>query len=166
MLTVDITTLSDGIHHLDFDPSAEEASLDPKTFEDIHVETEMQCHRDRILVKLWATATAELTCDRTLEPFEQDVAGEYSLLFGPPEMVGREGEEFEEVRPLHPGDKEIDLTDVVRDTLLLALPQRQIAPGAEDEPIANEFGAPDEDEEEPIDPRWSELRQLRDDEST
>lgn len=166
MLTVDITSLSSGIHHLEFDPSAEEAGLDPTTFEDVHVEAELQNHRDRILVKLQVEATAELTCDRTLKPYDQPVEGSYSLLFGPPSMVGQEGDEFEEVRPLDSSDREIDLTDVVRDTVLLALPQRQVAPGAEDEPIAEEFGDAEEDEDEPIDPRWSELRKLKDDESS
>jgi uncharacterized protein len=168
MLTVDITELSDGIHQLEMDPTADQAGLDPTTFEGLHVDAELQCHRDRILVKLHATATARLTCDRTLKDYDQPVEGQYNLLFGPPSMVGQEGEEFEEVRPLQPSDNEIDLTDVVRDTLLLALPQRQIAPGAEDEPIAQEFGAPEEDEaeEEDIDPRWDELRKLRDDDSS
>jgi uncharacterized protein len=70
------------------------------------------------------------------------------------------------VRPLNPSDREIDLTDVVRDTLLLAIPQRRIAPGAEDEPIDQEFGASDDDadEEAPVDPRWSALEELKDDE--
>lgn len=166
MLTVDITSLSSGIHQLEMTPTAEAASLDPTTFGDLRVEAELQLHRDRILVKLHATATAELTCDRTLKEYEQPVEGTYNVLFGPPSMVGQEGEEFDEVRPLNPSDQEIDLTDVVRDTLLLALPQRQVAPGAEDEPIAREFGATEEEEDESIDPRWEELRELRDDDSS
>jgi len=165
MLTVDITSLSSGIHHLEFAPSASDVKLDPTSFSDIRVETELQYHRERILVKLDATATATLTCDRTLQSYEEPVEGQYSLLFGPPSMVGQEGEEFEEVRPLTPSDREIDLTDVVRDTLLLALPQRRIAPGAEEEPINREFGDPEDDEEEPIDPRWSELKKLKNDDS-
>jgi uncharacterized protein len=169
MLTVDITSLSSGIHQLEMDPSADAAGLDPTTFGDLRVEAELQCHRDRILVDLRATAVAQLTCDRTLQPFEQAVEGQYSVLFGPPEMVGQDGEAFDEVRPLSASDQEIDLTDVVRDTLLLALPQRQIAPGAEDEPIDRAFGAPDEDEADdqtPVDPRWDELRKLRDDDAS
>jgi uncharacterized protein len=166
MLTVDISSLSSGIHHLEFSPSASAVELDPTSFADIQVETELQYHRDRILVKLDARATATLTCDRTLQSYEEPVEGHYSLLFGPPSMVGQEGDEFEEVRPLTPSDQEIDLTDVVRDTLLLALPQRRIAPGAEEEPIDREFGPSGGEEEEPIDPRWDELRKLRDDDST
>jgi uncharacterized protein len=166
MLTVDIASLSEGIHHLEFTPSPADVDLDPATFEDVRVDAELQYHLDRILVKLTVSATAELTCDRTLRPYDQPVEGRYGLLFGPPSMVGQEGEEFEEVRPLSPSDQEIDLTDVVRDTVLLSLPQRRVAPGAEDEDIEREFGAPeDEEETDDIDPRWSELRKLRDDES-
>ncbi len=165
MLTIDITSLSTGIHHLELEPSADQANLDPSTFEDIQVDVELQYHRDRILVKLHATATAELTCDRTLQPYEQDIEGEYNVLFGPPSMVGQEGEEFEEVRPLDPSDREIDITDVVRDTLLLSIPQRRIAPDAEDEAITREFGATEEEtDEEAIDPRWSDLKELKNEE--
>ena len=169
MLTVDIASLSPGIHHVEFAPTADEAGVDPTTFRDIQVEAELQYHRDRILVKLQAAATAMLTCDRTLKEYEQSVADSYNLLFGPPEMVGQDGEAFEEVRPLSPSDNELDLTDVVRDTLLLALPQRRISPEAQDEPIEKTFGAsPGEDardeggEDDPVDPRWSELKKLKD----
>lgn len=166
MLTIDISSLSTGIHHLELAPSAAQVNLDPSTFEDIQLDVVLQYHRDRILVKMHATATVELTCDRTLQPYEEEIEGEYNVLFGPPSMVGQDGEEFEEVRPLDPSDREIDLTDVVRDTLLLAIPQRQVAPGAEDEPIDREFGDPgeEEDEEEPVDPRWSDLKKLKDEE--
>ena len=166
MLTVDITELSDGIHQLEMDPTVDQAGLDPTTFDDIHVDAELQCHRDRILVKLHATATAHLTCDRTLQDYDQPVEGQYNLLFGPPSMVGQEGEEFEEVRPFTASDREIDLTEVVRDTLLLSIPQRRIAPGAEDAPIEQEFGASDDADEDdaPADPRWSALEELKDEE--
>jgi uncharacterized protein len=166
MLTVDISSLSPGIHHREFTPSTTEVELDPTTFENVSIEAELQYHRDRILVKLEVSATAHLTCDRTLEPYEQPVTGRYGLLFGPPEMVGTEGEEFEEVRPLTPSDQEIDLTDVVRDTLLLALPQRRVAPGAEEKSIDREFGPSDEEGNESVDPRWSKLQQLKDDDSS
>jgi len=163
MLTIDISSLSTGTHHLELAPSAVQANLDPSTFEDIQVNAVLQYHRDRILVQMHATATAELTCDRTLKPYEEEIEGTYNVLFGPPAMEGQEGEEFEDVRPLDPADREIDLTDVVRDTLLLAIPQRKIAPGAEDEPIDREFGAIDEkNNDEPADPRWSALKELTD----
>ena len=84
MLTIDITSLSTGIHHLEFAPSASQADLDPTTFSDLQVDVELQYHRDRILVKVHATATAELTCDRTLQPYDEALDGQYNVLFGPP----------------------------------------------------------------------------------
>jgi uncharacterized protein len=166
MLTIDITSLGTGIHSLEFSPAASEVNLDPSTFEDVQVDVVLQYHRDRILAKMHATATATLTCDRTLQSYEEEIESAYNVLFGPPSMVGQEGEEFEEVRPLDPSDREIDLTDVVRDTLLLAIPQRRIAPGAEGEPISREFGKAEEDtsDDEPVDPRWSDLKELKDEE--
>lgn len=168
MLTVDISSLSPGIHRVERSPSAEAVDLDPATFDQIHVEAELQYHRNRILVTLHAEAIATLTCDRTLKQYEQPVSDTYALLFGPPEMVGQEGEEFEEVRPLDPTDNELDLTDVVRDTLLLALPQRRIAPDAPDAPVEETFGPPPEkvEDDSPADPRWEKLRELREDDDS
>jgi uncharacterized protein len=170
MLTVDITEYTSGAHHLSLDPTAEKASLDADRFRDVHVEADLQCHRDRILVQLHASAVATLTCDRTLQSFEQTLEGDYSVLFGPPSMAGdgEEGALYDEVRPLRRSDREIDLTDIVRDTLHLAVPQRCIAPGAEDESIQTTYGAPDAEEtsdDGPVDPRWSKLKQLRDDDA-
>lgn len=163
MLTVDITSFKSGIHHVELDATADDVELDPDRFADVHVDARLTCHRDRILFEMTASAQVELTCDRTLKPFEQRVEGEYSLLFGPPSMVGQEGQAYEEVRPLNPNDREIDVTDVVRDTILLSIPQRCIAPGADDEDIDTTFGEPDDagDAEDAVDPRWSKLKELK-----
>ena len=53
----------------------------------------------------------------------------------------------------------VDLTDAVRDTLLLALPARRVGPGAEDVEIQTVFGAPDG--ELLGDYRWGALLALR-----
>lgn len=164
MITVDITPFSSGSHHVELDPESGAAGLDPAVFSDLHVEADLQVHRDRILAHLTVEGTAELTCDRTLRRYDQPLEGQYSVLFGPASMVGQEGDAFDEVRALDPTDREIEITDVVRETLLLAIPQRTIAPGAEEEEIDTSFGEPEEtDEDEPIDPRWNKLKQLKED---
>lgn len=162
MLRVDITPFDTGIHHIELTPSPEDIELDPDTFRDILVEARLDCHKDRILIAFDVSATAQLTCDRTLKPYEESLVGEYSVLFAPPPMAGQEGGEddpYGEVLPLEPGDREIDLTTPVRDTLLLAVPQRQIAPGAEEEDITTQFG--DAETDDAIDPRWQKLRELQ-----
>lgn len=166
MLEIDITSFQSGVHHVELTPDPDEVDLDPNTFSDVHVLARLDCHRDRILVSLDAHATAELTCDRTQRLYDQPLEGAYQVLFGPEHMVGAESDSFDEVRVLDPTDRTIDVTDLVRDTLLLSVPQRKVAPGAEDEDIQLQFGTPaddDEDAQDDIDPRWEALRELRED---
>lgn len=162
MLRIDLTPLSEGVHHIALAPEAEALDLDPDQFADIHVDATLDLFNERVLVLLQASAVATLECDRTLTLFEQSIEGTYRLFYAPPSFVGEEGEEdtgYEEVRVLYPADRSIDLTDAVRDTLLLAVPARKIAPGAEDLEIQTTFGVPADEAD--IDPRWEALRSLR-----
>jgi uncharacterized protein len=171
MLHLDITPFKSGVHQVELAPDASDLEFDLQPFDDIHdisdvaVDITIQAHRDRLLLHLSIEAEAELTCDRTLERFTETVHGQYSVLYGPEQLVGTETDDYDEVRPLQRGDREIDITDVVRDTIMISIPQRKVAPGAEDRDITTAFGEPDnpEDVEEPVDPRWSELQKLKSD---
>ncbi|MEX0747855.1 MAG: DUF177 domain-containing protein [Rhodothermales bacterium] len=157
MFRINISSLRPGVHTFEFEPPAEELELDPSKFKEVRIEARLDTQEDRILAILNASATATLECDRTLRLFDQEIAGSFHVLFGSSSLVGGEGGAFDEIRLLEPGEQEIDLTNVVRDTLLLAVPQRCVAPGAEEENIPTEFGAP----EDKIDPRWEALRALK-----
>ena len=162
MLQIDITPFGPGTHRVSLHPEAEALDLDPATFGDIEVAARLDCERDRILVEFLARATASLTCDRTLRPFEQPVEGRYAVLFAPPGTPLREDGVAEQVRDLDPADRTLDLTEEVRDTLMLALPARRIAPGAEEEELQKVYGEPDAAADgEPVDPRWAALRKLQ-----
>ncbi|HET6569752.1 MAG TPA: DUF177 domain-containing protein [Rhodothermales bacterium] len=161
MLQIKISSLKPGIHRFQLEPEAEAVDLDPCRFEDIHVDVHLDYHEERIFVKLSAHALATLQCDRTLVDFKQQLDGAYSLLFAEPDVAASGTAGSQDVRVLHPSDQEIDLTDAVRDTILLAIPARCIAPGAEDEAIPMQFGAVDS-RGDYIDPRWEALRKLKD----
>lgn len=159
MLRIKINTLSQGVHDFELEPSAEDLDLDPGCFSDIHVDARLDVYAERILAHLDMRADAALECDRTLRPFTQPVTGTYSVLFARPELVESGETDFADIRALLPADTEIDVTEAVRDTLMLALPVRRIAPGAEDMEIQTHFGAPAS--EDVIDPRWEALRKLQ-----
>lgn len=167
MLRIDLAPLAEGVHHFDLQTEAETLELDPDTFTDIRIDVVLDFHNERAMMSLHAMATATLECDRTLVTFEQPIEGTYRLLAAPASFVRRadsDDDEFEEVRVLEPSEHTVDLTDVVRDTLLLAVPARKVAPGAEDIDIQTVFGEADPSGEEPsIDPRWEALRALRTD---
>ncbi|HEX7071797.1 MAG TPA: DUF177 domain-containing protein [Rhodothermales bacterium] len=158
MVAINIATLKEGTHDVVLEPEAGDLDLDPERFEDIRVEARLDYFDGRIVVAMRAGATATLECDRTLQLFKQRLSGSYTMLFEPAgEEASDEEEEFQDVRPLDPWDREIDITDAVRDTLVLSIPARCIAPGAEDLEIQTQFG----EAENEIDPRWEALAKLR-----
>lgn len=160
MVRIDIKALKPGLHEYDWDLEPESIDLDPEVFSDLHVHAQMDLHPSRIFVTLEVKGVAQLVCDRTLVAFEQPIEGAYSILFAGAEFFeGKEGEE-EDMKLLSQDDEEIDLTESVRDTFLLAIPQRRIAPGAESEDIPMQFGRPDSGDE-PVDPRWEALLALK-----
>lgn len=163
MLGIDVTPLKPGLHEVTLTSSPEAVNLDPETFREIVVEARLDHEQERTLVAFTARATASLVCDRTAVRFDQPIEGSYAILFVLPERLDQFGEEGDDdVRPLPPPGSDLDVTDAVRDTLLLALPTRRVAPGAEDEEIPVTFGAERDDEGKPVDPRWAALKKLRD----
>lgn len=162
MLSVNIVVLKPGVHELVVEPAAGDVEVDPGVFRDVRVSLRLDRRPDKVYISFDASAVARLQCDRTLVDFDQPISGHHELLFAPPEIA--EVRDDDDIRALYPEDEELDITDVVRDTLLLAVPQRKVAPGAEDVEIQTEFGAA-RDETEDIDPRWAALRALRDEDS-
>lgn len=153
VVTVPLAGLDAGIHVLDLTPTAEAADLDPAEFRNLHIEATLDLGGGRCWVRFIATATATLLCDRTLVPYDTPVRGEHAVLFA---RDAEEATEDDEVYPFNPAtDRFLDLTAPVRDTLLLALPVRRIAPGAEEIELPTTFGA---DPDSSTDPRWDALR--------
>jgi len=169
MFALDLAPLELGVHHLQRTSSADALDLSEETFSDIIVDLIVDHGDQKVLVTLQARATAHLQCDRTLRPYDEEVQGSYAVLFAD-RYVATPGvedddstEPYAEIRELEPTQHIIDLTEDVRDTLRLALPQRRVAPGAEDEELQTTFGAGADAEapEDAIDPRWEALRALR-----
>jgi len=166
MLGIDTAPLPTGLHEMTLTPSAEDVELDPEIFSDLAVEVRLDHEDERDLIAFTARATATLECDRTLELFDQTVSGSFAVLFVLPEHLDRyttdDDDTGEGVRPLPEPGAPLDITEPVRDTLLLALPTRRVAPGAEDEELQVQYGVLTDGDGDPIDPRWEALKKLRD----
>lgn len=162
MLQIKITALELGVHTFELEPTPEAIGLEADRFSDIRVDVRLERGVDQILASFTASAVATLECDRTLQLFEQRIRGSYVVLFASPELIEQsdDGGDGQDIRPLLPADQEIDLAGPVRDTLLLAIPTRKIAPGAEALDLPTQFGAPTG--EDAVDPRWEALKGLRD----
>ena len=160
MLDVRIASLGSGVHRFHLEPAPGDLDLTDEAFDDvgfeaIEVDVTLDLTPTRIVASFHARAVAHLLCDRTLEPFSQPVEGAYTVLFTADAEMAEAG--GDDVRFFTPAEPSIDLAEPVRDTLLLALPTRHAAPGAEDADLPMQFGA-----KEDMDPRWETLRRLRD----
>lgn len=154
---VPIASLSDGVHVDAFQPSAADLDLDPEVFSGIEVDVHLNVSDRRILAMFDARATARLECDRTLEMYGQPIEGSHAVLFVPPEAASEADDDDDEVRILAEADTDIDLTEPVRDTLLLAVPLRHVSPAGEALDLQTSFG--DDDRDSP----WAALRTLSSD---
>jgi uncharacterized protein len=156
MLRIDIRTLEIGSHEFNLEPSPDELGLEPDKMEEIRVDAKLNYDGKEAVVHIDASAVAHLVCDRTMVPFKQPIRGSYTVLFSPNKI---DEETDGEVRSFSAKDEELDITDIVRDSLLLAIPIRKIAPGAKDADITTSFGPPVEQND--IDPRWQALAALK-----
>ena len=159
MLKIDIRSLSNGVHDLSFTPSPEEIGISEDDFADLNLKVRLDIASNRLYVRITISAVAALVCDRTSVDYTLPIKGSYAVVFVPPSEIDDE-EPREDLRPLIQGAEDIDLTTIVRDTLLLAVPIRKIAPGADEEDIPTSFGEPDDSD---IDPRWKALKELKSD---
>jgi len=76
---------------------------------------------DGVLVRGSLRTAVRLSCRRCLEPVEHEVDAHVDLLFAPP-LEGAEEEDDGEVYPLPPRGDALDLTDAVREHVVLETP--------------------------------------------
>lgn len=157
MLEIDIHQLDQGVHEFLLEPSPEDVHLEASEFSDVRVAARVDFNPRRVFVELEVSAVAMLVCDRSLVSYRQPVSGSFSVLFADA-SVAEPNSDLDDLQPLDPDARSVDITEAVRDTLLLALPLRRVAPAAEDLDLPLTFGA----SEDSIDPRWESLRGLKD----
>lgn len=163
-LTFRIQEIPDGQSVRDI--SLKEQDLD---FEDITIKqagVKIHFHKTLHFIKVEfdVQADMELICDRSLKPFDHQVQGSYEVLFKPDVKATSESEKSR-VKAFNVHEMTLSLDQEVRDTILLELPVKQLHPRYFDEngiPIdfeTKKFG--EYKDEEPIDPRWEELKKLK-----
>ncbi len=107
-----------------------------------------------------------VTCDRSLEEFEQRIQGSYEVLFKPEIEEVSEGENSK-VKQFNIHDLTLSIHAEVRDTILLELPVKKLHPkflDAEGNPLdfqTRTYGDISPDDEDLADPRWEALKKLK-----
>ena len=168
MLRVDLSSfdegLDEGVVARTLSPSADDLGLDPEVFSTIVLDLRLDVAERRVLASFEVRAVATLECDRTLVSYQQPVRGDHAVLFVPPDQIPPISDD-DSLLPLPDSETEIDLTEAVRNTLMLSLPLRHVAPKAEHAEITTSYGEQEMLDGTPVDDRWDALRSLRSDNS-
>lgn len=141
-----ISNLANGAHRYSFECVAsefEDESLDATRFSaPIHVAIALTKTSGEIVVNLSAQTVASLECDRCLAPIAKTIKGEHRIVFLRGGALPNDDEQADEARLISKNDVSIDLTDDVRQTLLLAVPMKNVCDGGcaeTDAPIEIQF---------------------------
>ena len=112
-----------------------------------------------------------LTCDRSLEPFDEEIFSETRMIY----KFGEEEQELsEDVMVILPDTQAINIADILFEFLLLAIPMKKLHPKFRDEDQDDESevipiyfseeendAEDDQTEQELMDPRWEKLKNLK-----
>lgn len=132
--------LRNGVHAFRFEiddalfAAYEQSEIDHGSGE---VRVELHRSEQQLLLKVAIEARVTVPCDRCLEPLELPVAYEGTLAV----HFSEEEHEYDgEMLWLYPGDTEVDLTQYVYESIVLALPYRRVHPdGACDPAMLERF---------------------------
>ncbi len=164
-MKVPILHLPDGIHH--FDGIIKKGTLhfyrDEVYPGDIEVSVDFNKFEKNIQSTVYLKTKSHLICDRCLGEFDLDYQDKLDLLFHL-DLSDLESDE-ENVLNISPELKEIDLTPMIQENLILSIPMRWIC--SEDcKGICSGCGADLNTETctceaKEIDPRWEQLSKLK-----
>jgi uncharacterized protein len=125
--------------------------------EELDLDVRLESVHEGILVTGEADSTYRGECGRCLNPIDAPVEVEFQELFAYP---GEEANDFEVQ------DDHVDLETLVRDAVVLSLPFQPVCqpdcPGLDSSTGEKLAVSTDAESTAPIDPRWSALRQITD----
>jgi uncharacterized metal-binding protein YceD (DUF177 family) len=159
-----------GKHHFDY-------QIDKKFFEhfeydefnDVNVKVDLFFEKKTTLLELQfkVTGTANVNCDTSNEPYDQEIEGEFNLVV----KFGDEyNDENEAILIVPHGEYEINVAHYIYELIILSMPVKRIHPGIEDGTLQSEIlerleelspkGSEEKEQTEEIDPRWNTLKKL------
>jgi len=123
-----ITDLSKGIHRQFLQEPASSLGLEEENLhftKPVGVQFTLQKVADQIVCQAEVKAIAELECSRCLETVEWEISGEMTILLTFSQGPAPEDSEHE-VKIIPPGAKEVDVSEEIRQTILLSIPEKPL----------------------------------------
>lgn len=171
LIAIKIANISLGEHCYEFQCTAanfEDDELSGQAFPaPIHVKVVLNKTTSEIVADIAVETTVQLECDRCLAPIQKDLKGQYKVFYLMNHAERQDMDDEDAVRQFDRNTVEIDLTEDVRETLLLSIPMKNVCDNPEtcgqwtdeNETIAYHYGEQPKSEQEETE--WQKsLKQL------
>ncbi len=125
-MKIPLVGLSPGIHQFKFDepPAMWGFENHPNLRAKVQLDVQLEKTATHLFLRNQVHTVARFECDRCLEPFEATLDDVGRVMFSNDEELVQNSDE--EIRAFDPEAREIDITEDVRDLLLLAIPVKLI----------------------------------------
>ena len=182
MIAIPIQGMGDGVHSVMISVPVENIEgIFPEFFGNVVVEGQLQKIGSRYTFKGTAECQASLTCDRSLldyaEPIKADITASYMANSDLVKTAEGAASKDDKVHLIRSDQREIDITDAVREELAVNIPMKRVAPEYRDKELGDifpEIAAKSQDgipskkhskekplKEDEIDDRWAALKKLK-----
>lgn len=164
-MKISLIGLSEGLHTLNFVEKLAALGVEnqPNLSEDVQIRVDLEKRSPHYVLKNRVQVSGRFACARCADEFDRTLSDEWRAVFtSDKEMAGMN--EADDMHYLAPEAKEIDLTDEIRDAIVLAVPMKMLCSencrglcagcGANLNTEPCRCAAP------PADPRWEALRRL------
>lgn len=163
-MKIKLLGLADGEHVFEDDIDPAGLGIDAEEISPpIHASARIDKRGGNYYIKVSASFTGALICDRCLEKFDRVLTGEVMLVYTENEELLAQGED-EDLRLVPKSGDAVDLSTDVRDAVLLTVPVKHVCredcQGLCPDCGANRNTAPCSCSAERTDPRWDALKRL------
>jgi len=163
-MKIQVGGLSEGLHEYHFSSTSSELALAENFSDDVVVDVALEKAGTQLFLSASIHAMGKFQCDRCLNEFEVPLPSSYTMYYF---EEGADQANFDpaEVQIIHPGTSVIDLTEDVRQTILLSVPLKLLC-SETCEGLCPHCGANLNTEsctcaETFVDTRWEKLRSLQ-----
>ena len=165
-LIVKFAGLKEGIHNFDFDIGKKFfESFEYDDFIDVAIVAKLKLEKKKNMLNLdfLFSGKVKVPCDLTMEPFYIDINTDYSVIV---KFAERKDLGDDKIIFLSTGASNIDVSNIIFETIVLETPPKRVHPGIEDGTLKSEILEKLEDLKpkeiffNKRDPRWDKLKEL------
>jgi len=165
-LLVKFSGLKEGIHNFNFDIGKKFfESFEYDDFIDVDIIAKLKLEKKKNMLNLdfLFSGKVKVPCDLTMEPFYIDINTDYSVIV---KFAASKDSADDKIIFLSTGASNIDVSNIIFETIVLETPQKRVHPGIQDGSLKSEMLDKLEDLKpkeifvNKRDPRWDKLKEL------